>query len=398
MKITFPSDFMFGTSTSAYQIETPVNHDWIGVKSRDGNLFDRTTDHEKRIDQDVNIIASVAPHYRMSLMWSKLQAEAFAEFDPVVVQDYKTLLDKLAIRNVKVMMVVHHFANPKWFTQNGGWLNERNITAFLDYSKRLAATFGRYVSIWNTFNEPNLYCSMAYVEGEFPPFRKNIFSANRAIRNMANAHNELYDILKNSSPDKLVGISHNCTLFEGDNFLGKIPAKFFDWCYMDYAEDLFKKTDFFGMSYYARIGFDPFPVTYLTTPNKFEKSGKRHDDMWEYYPEGLENCILRFSKKYGKPIIITENGICTNDDEKRIAAIGDYMLAISNAINKGAKVLGYYHWSTWDNFEWSLGPTFQFGLYGCDLKTKERTKKPSADVYSALAHSKEIIVDDKKVD
>jgi beta-glucosidase len=392
MKITFPADFMFGTSTSAYQIETSVNHDWAGVISRDGNVFDTTTDHEKRIEQDVNIIASLAPHYRMSMMWSKLQAKAFSEFDTEAVHDYRVLLEKLAARNVKIMMVVHHFANPKWFAQNGGWLNERNIAAFLDYAKKLVATFGHYVSIWNTFNEPNLYCSMAYVEGEFPPFRKNIFSANRAIRNMAKAHSALYDILKNSSPDKPVGISHNCTLFEGNNLLGKIPAKIFDWCYMDYAEDLFKKTDFFGMSYYARIGFDPFPITYLTTPKKILQSGKRHDDMWEYYPEGLEKCILRFSKKYGKPIIITENGICTNDDQKRIAAIEDYMLAISNAMNKGATVLGYYHWSTWDNFEWSLGPTFHFGLYGCDLKTKERIKKPSADVYGRLAHSKEITI------
>jgi beta-glucosidase len=117
--------------------------------------------------------------------------------------------------------------------------------------------------------------------------------------------------------------------------------------------------------------------------------------MWEYYPQGLEECILRFSKRYGKPIIITENGICTNDDEKRIGAIQDYMVAISNAMNQGAKVMGYYHWSTWDNFEWSLGPTFKFGLYACDLDTKERSKKPSADVYSTLAHSKEIIIDKK---
>jgi beta-glucosidase len=291
------------------------------------------------------------------------------------------------------MLVVHHFANPTWFAQNGGWLNNENVDAFLDYAKKLVSTFGEYVWIWNTFNEPNLYCSMAYVEGEFPPFKRNLFSANRAIRNMAKAHNALYDILKLASPEKLVGISHNCTLFEADNFLGKLPALFFDWCYMSYAEDLFKKTDFFGMSYYARIGFDPFPVTYLTTPKKFQKSGKSHDGMWEYFPQGLEKCILRFSKKYGKPIIITENGICTSNDEKRVLAIRDYMSAIDRAMKSGAKVIGYYHWSTWDNFEWSLGPTFQFGLYSCDPKTKDRVKKPSADVYRSLAYSKEIIVD-----
>ena len=392
MKLTFPSDFFFGTSTSAYQIESAFEHDWLGVASRDGYVLDKTTDHEMRMDEDVDIISSLAPHYRMSLMWSKLQRAPFGEFDPPAVSHYTMLLEKLAVKNVKVMMVIHHFANPVWFANNGGWLNDKNIPAFLDFSKKLVKVFGRYVDLWNTFNEPNLYCSMAYVEGEFPPFNRNIFKANTAIRNMAKAHDLVYNHLKDVYPDKLVGISHNCTLFQGDNFLGKIPAKIFDWCYMEYAENLFMKTDFFGMSYYARIGFDPFPVTWLTSPEKFRKSNKEHDDMWQYYPVGLEQCIIRFSKKYGKPVIITENGICTKDDTKRIRAIKDYIKAVSNAMEKDAKVLGYYHWSTWDNFEWSLGPTFNFGLYSCDLKTKERIKKPSADVYSKLAFDKEIDV------
>lgn len=113
----------------------------------------------------------------------------------------------------------------------------------------------------------------------------------------------------------------------------------------------------------------------------------------EYYPQGLEECIVRFWKKYKKPIIITENGICTKDDTKRVRAISDYMKAVSVTMARGADVIGYYHWSAWDNFEWSLGPTFNFGLYSCDPVTKERAKKPSADVYSRLAFTGEIEID-----
>ena len=148
------------------------------------------------------------------------------------------------------------------------------------------------------------------------------------------------------------------------------------------------------MSYYARIGFDPFPVTHIMNPEKIKESGKAHDDIWEYYPQGLRECITRFWNKYRKPIIITENGICTRDDKKRASAIADYMKSISAAMKQGADVRGYYHWTTWDNFEWSLGPTFQFGLYSCDPDTKERKKKPSADLYSRLAHTNEIEVGD----
>lgn len=394
MTIRFPENFIFGTSTSACQIETAYQHDWVDIQSRDGNTFTRTTDHEKRLKEDIEIIASLAPHYRMSLMWSKLQRQPYAKLDCRAVEDYTTFLKGLAERGVRIMMVIHHLANPTWFAHSGGWSNEKNIDAWFDYGKQLVKTFGPYVESWNTFNEPNLYTTMAYVAGEFPPFNKSILKANRVIRHIATAHNKMYDHIKKTDPDKLVGISHNCVLFQAENLLGKIPAKVCDWCYMSYPEDLFRKTDFFGMSYYARIGFDPFPITYLTSPEKLEKSGKAHDDMWEYYPQGLEECIVRFWKKYEKPVIITENGICTQDDAKRVRAISDYMKALSGAMAQGADVRGYYHWSTWDNFEWSLGPTFRFGLYSCDPVTKDRKKKPSADLYSGLAFTKELEINE----
>lgn len=392
MKIRFPENFIFGTSTSAYQIETAFEHDWLNVKSRDGNLFGRTTDHEKKLKEDINIITSLAPHYRMSVMWSKLQRTGYAPFDPVVVQEYSCFLNALREQRVEIMMVIHHFANPTWFSQSGGWENEQNIRAWINFGEQLVETFGEHVSLWNTFNEPNLYTAMAYVAGEFPPFKRNIIKANRVIRNLAKAHTLMYDVIKKKDPGKPVGISHNCTSFNAENVLGYLPAKIVDWCYMVYPEDLFRKTDFFGMSYYARIGFDPFPVTYVSSPEKLEKSRKPHDDMWEYYPAGLEENIIRFWKKYKKPIYITENGICTRDDTKRIAALQDYMKALSAAMSKGADVRGYYHWTAWDNFEWSLGPTFNFGLYSVDPVTMERTKKPSADVYTKLAFTKEIDV------
>lgn len=390
MRIIFPSDFIFGTSTSSYQIESAFEHDWLSVRSRDGNIFGRTTDHEKRFMEDTNLIASLAPNYRMSLMWSKLQRRPYAPLDAEAVQEYSALLSALTERGVGIMLVIHHFANPTWFASNGGWENHLNIDAWINFGEQLVETFGEYVSLWNTFNEPNLYTAMAYLKGEFPPFERNILKANRVIRNMATAHERMYTTIKKRDPGKPVGISHNSTLFEAENFLGYVPAKFVDWCYMTYAADLFQSTDFFGMSYYARIGFDPGAVTYITTPKKFRETGKMHDDMWEYYPAGLEELILRFWKKYRKPIYITENGICTADDGKRILAIRDYMIALSGAMAKGADVRGYYHWTAWDNFEWSLGPTFNFGLCSVDAVTKERRKKPSAEIYAKLAFSGEI--------
>lgn len=392
MKLTFPENFIFGTSTSAYQVETSFNHDWCNVRSRDGNIFDCTTDHEKRYDEDISIISSLAPNYRMSLMWSRLQREPLGNFHEETRKEYHALLQKLTSRGVKIMMVLHHFANPDWFAKKGGWEKAENIPLWTDFAEKIVNEYGSYVTLWNTFNEPNLYTSMGWVAAEFPPFKKNLLLAKKVIDNMADAHDRMYQYIKYKVSDTMVGISHNCTIFSAENMLGHLPAKFMDWCYMEYAPSLFKQTDFFGMSYYARIAHDPFPITYLLTPEKIKALGKEHDDMWEYYPQGIKECMHRYWEQYKKPIIITENGICTHDDTKRVKAIHDYIRYIHEAIQEGVDVRGYYHWSAWDNFEWSLGPTYKFGLYACDPVTKDRSKKPSADVFAKLTHSGEILI------
>lgn len=386
MQYIFPKDFIFGTSTAAAQIETAFEHDWQGVKSRDGFLFDRTTDHEQRFKEDAAIIASLAPSYRMGLMWSKLQREPFGTLDPQAVEDYRGFLKDLTDRNVLVMMVLHHFTNPTWFARLGGWEKEANIAIWVDYCKKVVDTFGEHVGIWNTFNEPNVYASYGWITGFFPPFKINPVKAGMAVKNMGRAHDEVYAFIKAKYPHTSVGISHNAVVFSAENALGWFPVRLSDWWFMEWVPKHFENVDFFGMSYYARVPHDPLPITYLDTPEKMKQLGRPHDDMWEYHPEGLRTCLDRYWNKYKKPIIITENGVCDESDMLRQQAIVDYAKIIHQALQDGIDIRGYYWWSTWDNFEWHLGPTKRFGLYACDLDTKERRKRKSADIFSSLAH------------
>jgi len=390
MILEFPKHFRFGTSTSAVQIETPVDHDWQGFTARDKSVFSRTTDHELLWKKDVEIISSLAPNYRMSFMWSRLQGAPFASFDREAVNHYRNLLIRLKQHGVDIMLVLHHFANPIWFSQQGGWANKQSVMWWLDYVKKVIHEFGEFVTLWNTFNEPNLYISLSSLAGLFPPQKTNPVYAWHVLNSISRAHQQACEILHLLSPGKPVGISHNACILEGDNLLGHLPAKITDWWYMDFIPGWFEQCDFFGLSYYSRIGYDPLPVTFLNTPEKLIKNGKPHDDMWEYYPQGLGICIDRYWKKFHKPIIITENGMSTDDDHQRIQSLYDYMTIIHNRIEKGVDIRGYYHWSTWDNFEWNLGPSCRFGLYGCDPHTKDRIKRPSADVYSFLAYSKKL--------
>jgi beta-glucosidase len=391
MTLRFPDWFFFGTSTSAYQIETAFEHDWEGIAARDGNKFLRTTDHESHLEEDVSIIASLAPHYRMSLMWSKLQREAYADFNPDAVTEYTKLLAHLFQKDVKIMMVLHHWCNPRWFEKMGGWENPASPNIFFDFAKRVVDTFGKSVTLWNTFNEPNLYTTFAFLLGEFPPYKRDLFKALKVVENMGKAHELLYTYIKSRSADSIVGISHNCVSFAADNWQGYLPQKLADYWYMDKLIEYFQSSDFIGISYYARMAFDPYPVTYLEYPEKFSKV-REHDDIWEYYPQGMEESILKYWDRFKKPIIITENGFCTNDDSLRIKSIKDYMTILHKLLHAGVDIRGYYHWSTWDNFEWSLGPSYRFGLYHCDIDTKARTKKPSADFYSSIAYTNSVTI------
>lgn len=323
----------------------------------------------------------------MGLMWSKLQREPFGALDSTTLEEYRTFLADLRAKGVKVMMVLHHFTNPRWFTQKGHWERSENIAMWVDFCEKVVAEFGPYVSYWNTFNEPNVYVSYGWITGFFPPFKRNPILALRVLRNLSKAHERVYDVIKRRYPTHPVGISHNAVVLDHVNWMGWLPAKMSDWWFMEYVPSFFSKSDFFGMSYYCRVSHDPFPITNVDTPAKIKALGKRHDDMWEYYPVGMRECLNRYWKKYKKPIIITESGVCDDSDNIRQGAIVDYARIIHGALRDGIDIRGYYWWSTWDNFEWHLGPSKRFGLYDCDPVTKERRPRPSAEIYRTLAHT-----------
>ncbi|MCB9275914.1 MAG: glycoside hydrolase family 1 protein [Lewinellaceae bacterium] len=386
MRLAFPEGFFWGTSTSAAQVETASAHSWRGIKARDGFVFNQTTAHEALRELDARYILRFGSVYRCGVDWARLQAAPFAPFDEGVVREYQQFFELLREGGTRILFVLHHFANPLWFEENGGWLNEDNLSPFVDYARQCMEHFGEYVFNWNTFNEPNVYAMNAYFLGHFPPFRKSYRKANRAIGLMAQAHKVAYSLLKARYPGVPVGISLNTAYFKGLNWPGAIPAYLSDWWFNRRAAGLFRDVDYWGLSYYAFVPFTPFPLTEVESPGALRKRGIPHDKMWGYRPEGLGIILRRFYRRFGKPIIITETGICTDDSQVRIQAIRDYLKVVHQAIQDGIPILGFIHWSTWDNFEWNLGPTYRFGLVRVDLKTMEREMTPAGEFFSRVAH------------
>ena len=382
MRLQFPNGFFWGTSTAAAQIETASDHTFRGLRARDGSTFDRTADHELRRDEDIEHIARFGTVYRCSVDWARLQTEPFGAFHHEVVEEYRHFFQKLtAERGIKIMFVLHHFAQPKWFEARGGWVYEENIGCFSDFVKKCSQHFGKYVSFWNTFNEPNVYAVNAYFFGNFPPHRRRYDLANEVIKNMSIAHRTAYTMLKVADKSKPIGISLNVTTMRGTNPVGWLVAGFADWWFNRRAARLFEGVDFWGLSYYALLLFDPRPISEIHRAGKLAKMGIKHDKMWAYAPEGLGKFLRRFHRKFGKPIIVTENGICTDDDAVRIEAIKNYLQVIHTAIRDGVRVEGYIHWSTFDNFEWDMGDSYRFGLIQIEKDTKNRLDTEGARFY-----------------
>lgn len=390
MRLVFPNDFFWGTSTSAAQTETAFDHQWKGIQTKDGFTFDRTTDHELRREEDLEYICQFGTVYRGGIDWSRLQRAPFAKFDQETTAEYQRFFKKLNTRGRKLVLVLHHFANPSWFEKKGGWLNASNVAAFVDFGKQCVEHFGAYVWNWNTFNEPNAYANCAYLLGNFPPYQRNPILAARALRHLGKAHSQVYDLIKQAYPSAPVSVSINTAYFKAIHPLGSPLAKIFDAWYHLLTFQQFKKLDYWGISYYTYMPFNPFPVTEVDNPGKLAKLGIPHDKMWGYHPLGLAIMLKRLYKIRRIPVIVIENGICTDDPQQRIQSIKDYLKVIHDTLHSDVDIRGYIHWSTWDNFEWNLGPTYRFGLVHVDLQTKARTMTEAGTFFATVTKTNQV--------
>ncbi|RMF00491.1 MAG: glycosyl hydrolase family protein, partial [Bacteroidetes bacterium] len=383
--LSFPDHFKWGTSTAAAQIETASDHNWRGVVARDGSVFNRTTDHELRRYEDLEHIVRFGTIYRAGVDWARLQASPKADFQEEVVAEYRDFFAALRRRGMEIMFVIHHFTHPRWFEEAGGWPDESTIPYYVDFAERCVHHFGDLVSYWNTFNEPNVFALNAYLLGNFPPMQKGrYFRANRVLRNMGHAHDIARELIKARFPQAPVGISMNTAWFEGQSWWGRRLANFMDrWFHWRTARH-FEQVDFWGISYYAYIPFRPLAVTEIDNPGELDRLGIPHDQMWGYRPEGLGRIIRRVYQRYQKPVIITENGICTDDPQRRIAAIKDYLKVCHELLTDGIPLQAYIFWSTFDNMEWNLGNTYRFGLVTIDWETMERHNTAAADFYAQV--------------
>lgn len=397
--MTFPSGFLFGTATSATQIEGGcATSDWSAFAAQPGRIKHGDTpavasDSWRRWREDVALQKSLGMGaYRMSIEWARIEPRA-GEIDHDALDVYREQLGAMRDARIAPMVTLHHFTLPSWLADAGGLLAGDFPARLASFARTAAGALGDLCETWITVNEPNVLAAHAYLLGVWPPAKKDPVLAWRAQRRLLAAHDAAYRALKETRPDARVGVAHHLRAVEparprsrADRAAAALFERVFNQAFAR-AACAHRTQDFFGLNYYSRdvVRFSPRRAAELFVERGVPEGAPVSDLGWEIYPPGLGHLVRTWAKRSGLPVYVTENGIADARDAKRGAFLVDHLREIERAIADGVDVRAYYHWSLLDNFEWAEGYEPRFGLVEVNYATGERNMRESARLYARIA-------------
>ena len=409
----FPQGFLWGTATAAHQVEGGnTNNDWHAWEQGEGNIHagdksGRACDWwAGRWREDFDRARETHQNaHRLSLEWSRIQPEP-ERWDEHALDRYRDMLIGLRQRDMAAMVTLHHFSNPLWLMEMGGWENEAVVGLFAEYVRRCVDALKNHCQLWVTINEPNVYMSGAYLGGGFPPNKKDLKLALRVLANMVRGHAAAYQVIHALQAEAQVGFAHNYRGFVPASWspLDKLSAKLhhkvfndafaqtlqtgqFDGVFLKEAIPQAKGTqDYIGLNYYSRdlMRFsllrpgDVFTHRFYAKDAELSETGFIAND-----PQGMVECV-KWGWQFGLPIYITENGTEDSQDDYRRRYTLEHLHQLWRIMQHNAPVKGYFHWSLVDNFEWERGWSQRFGLWGLNVETQARLRRPSVDMYAEI--------------
>jgi beta-glucosidase len=386
-ELRFPDGFVWGTATAAHQIEGGNwNNDWWEWEHRtNGPCVEPSgdaCDSWHRWLDDVELVAGLGlGSYRFSVEWSRIEPEP-GEWSTAAVAHYRALCDALLARGVEPTVTFHHFTTPRWVVADGGWESPETADRFARFCGRLAGELGGVMRRACTLNEPNIVATMGWLMGVFPPGQHEVEARRRVNAVLVEAHRRAVEAIRTAAPGVPVGMTLAMADYQAVNGGAERVAR-----YRRNMEDVYLDAtagdDFLGVQTYTRQRIGPDGML----PN--EDGVPVRQMGYEYWPEALE-ATLRYAWAHtgGRvPLLVTENGIGTADDEQRIAYVRTALEGVHRCLADGIDVRGYTYWSLLDNFEWALGYRPTFGLVAVDRHTFARTAKPSARWFGDVART-----------
>jgi beta-glucosidase len=442
MTTTFPDDFLWGSATSAYQVEGSPLADGAGpsiwhrfVRTpnlvANGDTGDVACDHYRRYAEDVALMRSLGMNaYRFSIAWSRILPQGRGAVNPAGLDFYERLVDALLEKGIEPLVTLYHWDLPAALDDRGGWLNPDVAQWFADYAAVVFRRLDDRVSMWSTINEPWVVTDGGYLHGALAPGHRNRFEAPIATHHLLRAHGTAVQayravgthrigIVVNLEPKYPVSdeAADRAAVTRADAymnrqyldpvFFGRYPdelREIFGEAWPEWTADdmaLVKQPiDFVGVNYYTRSVTRSDPQAWPLRASAVRQPRATYTETgWEVFPQGLTDTLIAVKERYGNPpVYVTENGAAFFDppvadgdrvpDPLRVSYLRAHIAAVHAAVESGADVRGYFAWSLLDNFEWSLGYAKRFGIVHVDFDTQKRTLKDSALFYARVIASK----------
>ncbi|HEY1328339.1 MAG TPA: GH1 family beta-glucosidase [Casimicrobiaceae bacterium] len=441
-RIEFPADFLWGSATSAYQIEGSPLADGAGPSVwhrfchtpnlvRDGDTGDVACDHYRRYREDVALMRDLGMKaYRFSIAWGRVLPGGRGPVNAAGLAFYERLVDALLENGIEPMVTLFHWDLPAALDDLGGWLNRDIAGWFADYASIVFRKLDDRVKLWATLNEPWVVTDGGYLHGVLAPGHRNRFEAPIATHNLLRAHGagvSAYRALGKHRIGVVVNLEPKYAAsddaqdraatqradaymnlqFLDPVMLGRYPDELRDifgeawpsWPAQDLAS-IAQPIDFVGVNYYTRsiTRFDAQAWPLRAAPVR-RKLATYTETGWEVFEQGLTDILLRVRERYGNPpVYVTENGAAFYDppvavngvvaDPLRVDYLRRHLGAVHAARAAGADVRGYFVWSLFDNFEWSHGYSKRFGIVHVDFHDQTRTPKDSARFYARIVASR----------
>lgn len=410
----FPRGFLWGTATSSHQVEgNNANNDWWDWEQEPGRVL---MGHKSgvacdwwagRWKEDLDRAADGGQNaHRLSIEWSRVEPDP-AVWDDAALDYYRQIIKGTLDRGLMPMVTLHHFTNPRWVAERGGWLNPDIVPLFERYTRKVVAALHDLAGLWVTINEPNVYYVCAYLEGVWPPGEKNLGLVPRIIKHLTLAHAAAYHAIHEIQPNGLVGLAHHYRGFQPADphnlfhrGMARLKAgafnhlfpravtdgriRFLHW--RERIPEAAGTQDFFGLNYYTveRTKFNIFkPMSSIGAHSYPEDADLSPSGFIANEPSGLWEAIS-WAHQFGLPIYISENGIDEAEGGIRSRYLASHVRQVWRGVNFNWPVRGYFHWSLVDNFEWERGWTQRFGLWALNVETQQRTKRPGADLYAEI--------------
>lgn len=409
----FPKGFLWGTATASHQVEgNNTNNNWHKWEE-EGHTIHRSGLAADwwggRWREDFDRAAETGQNaHRLSVEWSRIQPTPDT-WDEEALEKYRTMLRGLKDRGMTALVSLHHFTDPLWVAERGAWETDAIVPLFEKFVRKTVDALKEYCTLWCTINEPNVYALSGYVQGAFPPGKKNLNQAMQVIANMLKGHAAAYRAIHELQPEARVGyalhyrpmvprikwspldILMRNIRYEGVNmgFPTAISTGVMKTPIGKFSIPEAKGTqDYLGLNYYSvdTVWFDLARAGEMFSNSGYPKGADMSDtNFLANIPEGIFDSLKWIVKTYPNlPIIITENGVEDLDDHMRPRYLVQHLHQTWRAVNFNWPVKGYFHWSLVDNFEWERGWTQRFGLWGLDIDTQKRIRRPSVDLYAEI--------------